>query len=656
MVKVRHDRKLSRGADSAHHVTATLPGTAWLSGIAFACMMLVCCGLVLAEEEHGASDYVETPITDNDRQHWSFQPVERIEVPRYESKWRRNVIDDVIGNVLREKDLVPQPEASRLTLIRRLSFDLVGLPPTPSEIDAFVADDSATAYKELVTRLLKSPRYGERWAQHWLDLARFAETDGFEHDKLRAEAWKYRDWVIKSLNDDMPYEGFVRMQIAGDEISPDDSSAITATGFCLSGPDMPDINLTEERQHTVLNELASTVGEVFLGLQIGCAQCHDHKYDPISQADFYRLRAIFEPSVELKKNKSLTVLQETYPYQQTSHLMLRGDFRRPGPAVYPGVIRVVANRDADYKPTPLKHTAGRRTALANWLVSENNPLTARVIVNRVWQHHFGTGIVDSPSEFGIMGAEPSNYELLDVLALFLIDNEWSLKKLHQLIVTSATYRQRSSLSADATEAERTAWKSALEIDPQAALLSRYPRWRLEGEAIRDAMLVAADRLNLKTGGPGIRPPLPDELTGTLLKNQWNVTKDASEHFRRSIYVFARRNLRYPIFEVFDRPSANVSCSDRGNSTTAPQSLHLLNSQFSLETATHLSSLIAQSHADQRSQISTAFRRAIGRLPSEAEFTDVTQFMKQQSDASNDHDALTHLCLSLFNSNEFVFID
>lgn len=646
---------VSRGVVMSQRFAVRLTRSARLFRVA-ACIVLVSFGAALAEDDHIATDYVEAPITNEDRLHWSFQPVKRIQVTRYESKWRRNVIDDVIGNALRKEGLVPQPEASQLTLIRRLSFDLTGLPPTPSEIDAFVADDSTSAYEKLVTRLLNSPRYGERWTQHWLDLARFAETDGFEHDKIRAEAWKYRDWVIEALNDDMPYDEFVRMQIAGDEISPDDSSAVTATGFCLSGPDMPDINLIEERRHTVLNELASTVGEVFLGLQVGCAQCHDHKYDPISQADFYRLRAVFEPSVKLKKNKSLTVLQETFPYQRTSYLMLRGDFRRKGPAVVPGIIRVVASKDDAYKPVPSKHTGGRRTALANWLVSENNPLTARVIVNRVWQHHFGRGIVDSPSEFGIMGAEPSHYELLDVLASFLIDNEWSLKQLHRLIVTSATYRQRSSVSKDTPESQRIAWEAALEVDPEATLLSRYPRWRLEGEAIRDAMLVAADRLNLKTGGPGVRPPLPSELTGTLLKNQWNVTKDESEHTRRSIYVFARRNLRYPIFEVFDRPSANVSCSDRGNSTTAPQSLHLLNSRFSLETAAHLSSFIANSHSDQPSRISTAFRRTLGRLPSAAEAADVEEFMNRQAEASSDEDALTHLCLSLFNSNEFVFID
>ena len=621
----------------------------------FGCLVVMT-EAVMAEQELTESDYVETPITDDDRSHWSFQPLKRIQVPQYSATWRRNIIDDIVGNALQEEGLTPQQEAPRVRLIRRLSFDLIGLPPTPAEIEAFVADQSNTAYEELVTRLLNSPRHGERWAQHWLDLARFAETDGFEHDKLRAEAWKYRDWVIKALNDDMPYDEFVRLQIAGDEISPDDSAAITATGFCLSGPDMPDINLTKERQHNVLNELASTVGEVFLGLQIGCAQCHDHKYDPISQADFYRLRAIFEPSVELKKNRSLTVLHESFPYKQTSHLRLRGDFRRPGPAVEPGVIRVVSTGDADYQPVPSTHSAGRRTALANWLVADTNPLTARVIVNRVWQHHFGTGIVDSPSEFGLMGSEPGNLKLLDTLASYLIDNDWSLKKLHRLIVTSATYRQRSSLLENATAAERTAWKLSLDVDPRGTLLSRHPRYRLEGEAIRDAMLVAADRLNLKVGGPGVRPPLPAELTGTLLKNQWDVTEDASEHFRRSIYVFARRNLRYPIFEVFDRPSANVSCSDRGNSTTAPQSLHLLNSEFSLETATQLSSLIAKSHVDQRSQISAAFQKTLGRLPTEADFTDVTQFMQQQSDASNEADALTHLCLSLFNSNEFVFVD
>ncbi|WP_246151779.1 DUF1549 and DUF1553 domain-containing protein [Rubripirellula reticaptiva] len=601
------------------------------------------------------TEYVEVPIDTYDRDHWAFQPIEKTDVPSpNESGWRRNPIDDFIQHELNQRNLHPQPEASRRTLIRRLSFDLTGLPPTSDQIAEFELDANVDAYDRLVNRLLESPRHGERWAQHWLDLARFAETDGFEHDKLRPEAWQYRDWVIASLNEDMPYDEFIRRQIAGDEIYPNDKSALAATRFCLSGPDMPDINLIKERRHTVLNELTSTVGEVFLGLQVGCAQCHDHKYDSISQADFYRLRAIFEPAVKLQKNHSLSMLQESFPYEQPSHLMLRGDFRSPGPKMDPGVIRVVSSKRNAFAPKRSDQTAGLRTALANWLVAAENPLTARVMVNRVWQHHFGVGLTDTPSDFGVMGSEPSHPELLDWLALNFIQQGWSLKSLHRLIVTSATYRQRSRLADDATNSERIAWASTLEEDPRAEFLSRYPRWRLEGEAIRDAILVASGQINLKAGGPGVRPPLPKELVGTLLKNQWDVTKDSSEHGRRSVYVFARRNLRYPIFEVFDRPNANASCSSRGNSTTAPQSLHLLNSQFSLQMAQLMANSILNAHRTADSQIEHAFVRCLGRTPSPQERSEVIAFF--QASETTDVDQLSHLCLSLFNCNEFVIVD
>ncbi|WP_233214475.1 DUF1549 and DUF1553 domain-containing protein [Rhodopirellula bahusiensis] len=547
----------------------------------------------LIADDH-AKGYIETPIDEYDRDHWSFFPIRKPEVPKASTKWCQNDIDHFVEHELSAHGLMPQSSASRRTLIRRLSFDLIGLPPTPTEVDAFLSDTRPNAYEKLVDRLLDSPRYGERWAQHWLDLARFAETDGFEHDKLRKEAWKYRDWVIQSLNDDMPYDDFICQQIAGDELYPDDDSARTATRFCLCGPDMPDINLIEERRHSVLNELTSTVGEVLLGLQVGCAQCHDHKYDAISQADFYRMRAIFEPAVPLEKNRSLSTLEESFPFKQPSHLMLRGDFRSPGPEVTPGVIRVVATKLNSYAPNPSKKSAGLRTALANWLTSRDNPLTARVMVNRVWQHHFGSGLVGTPSDFGVMSDEPSHPELLDWLAATFVENHWKLKPLHRLIVMSSTYRQRSRLLEHATPTERTNWEKAIKDDPDATSLSRFPRWRLEGEAIRDAILRVSGKINLKSGGPGVLPPLPKELVSTLLKNQWNVTKDKSEHTRRSIYVFARRNLRYPIFEVFDRPSANTSCSARGSSTTAPQSLHLLNSAFTLSMSKAMAESIAES--------------------------------------------------------------
>ena len=624
--------------------------------LAYACVLVVV--LLCPGRFAGAADYRELPIDEGDRQHWSFRPLQRVTVPLANfPDWCRNEIDHFTAAALLEAGLTAQPQAPGRTLLRRLSLDLVGLPPTPDQITAFLSDPDDIAYTRLTDRLLDSIGYGERWAQHWLDLARFAETDGFEFDATRPTAWRFRDWVIQALNADMPYDEFIRRQIAGDELYPNDASAVTATQFCLAGPDMPDINLPEERRHTLLNDITSTVSEVILGLQLGCAQCHDHKYDPVSLADFYRMRAIFEPAVQLQYRKSVSTLQEQFPYEQSAHIMLRGDFRRPGPAIGPGVLRVVSPPDHTFRPQATQTSAGRRTAFAEWLVSPDNPLTARVIVNRVWQHHFGQGLVDTPSDFGLMGAYPTHEELLDWLAGWLIENGWSLKKLHRLIVSSATYRQRSKLPEEASETERGAWEAALSDDPEGTLLSRYPRWRLEGEAIRDALLVAADRLNRKSGGPGVRPPLPQELTGTLHRNQWNVTSDSSEHERRSIYVFSRRNLPFPIFEMFDRPSSNSSCPSRNMSTTAPQALHLLNSEFALRMARHMSASISETNSDTRSQIEFAFLRTLGRLPMRGDIADVGDFLQHHSAiAADDKDPLTHLCLALLNSNEFVFVD
>lgn len=598
--------------------------------------------------------YVETPIDKFDRAHWSFQPVSRPDLPvASETGWCRNEIDQFIESTLHQNGLKPQASASKRTLLRRVSFDLTGLPPTAEQIREFLSDSRPDAYEKLVDRLLESPRYGERWAQHWLDLARFAETDGFEHDKIRDEAWRYRDWVIASFNDDMPYDDFIRRQLAGDELFPGDESAATATRFCLCGPDMPDINLTEERRHSVLNELTSTVGEVFLGLQIGCAQCHDHKYDAISQADFYRMRAIFDPALTLRKNRSLTTLKETFPYSLPSHLMLRGDFRRPGPVIQPGVVRVMSQANS-FRPVATKTSSGLRTALAAWLTAPDHPLTARVMVNRIWQHHFGTGLVDTPADFGVMGSDPSHEELFDWLSTTFMEGGWTLKPIHRLIVTSSAYRQRSRLRESPTTGEKSNWLKSTQADPEARLLSRFPRWRLEGEAIRDAMLVVSGNINLKQGGPGVRPPLPPELVSTLLRNQWNVTEDTSEHTRRSIYVFARRNLRYPVFEVFDRPSANASCAVRGSSTTAPQSLHLINSEFSMTISRAMAQSVMQQHSSTDEQIDAAFVRTFARPPRAGEREDVLLFLSESEGTSLQR--MTHLCLSLINSNEFVFID
>jgi hypothetical protein len=611
-------------------------------------LLMFACQIGLAEEP--TDSYTEPEWSESSRDHWSLKPRQVVQVPEVASPVPlRNPIDHFIADKLQSRGLFLQPEASRRILIRRVTLDLTGLLPESDDVFEFEVNADDSAYEQLVDRLLAHSSYGEHWAQHWLDLARFAETDGFEHDHLRPEAWKYRDWVIASLNSDLPYDEFVRLQLAGDLLHPDDESAVIATQFCLSGPDMPDLNSQDERRHLLLNEMTSTVGSVILGLQVGCAQCHDHKYDPISQADFYRLRSHFEPAVQIRQNKSVTRLRQSKD-PEISHVMLRGDFRRPGPEVIPGIPQALADpQTLDLFSNP-KDSRPSRVRLAVALTNPAHPLTARVIVNRVWQQHFGTGLSSSPSDFGIMGHEPTHPELLDWLSQWFVDQGWSLKQLHRLIVTSSTWRQRSFLPADAPDDQQQQWHDLLEKDPQNLMWSRAPRRRVSGEVLRDMMLQCAGRLNRKSGGPGIRPPLPEDIRRTLLKDQWNVTEEKSEHDRRSIYVFARRNLRYPIFEAFDRPAANESCSTRTQSTTAPQSLFLMNSEFSQEMSQAITDRIIGEEMNQGAQIRRLFDLLVGRPPTSEEELSVGKFLEEsESD-------LRSACLVLLNSNEFGYID
>lgn len=655
--------------------------------MSFRSIMVVASIVLLCGTSTWSNEKLETEaaITDNDRDHWSFRALERPGLPMIRANdWVRNSIDDFVLEKLDAKQITPQAEADRVTLIRRLYFDLLGLPPSLDAVDAFVADRRPDAYEHLVEQLLTSHHYGEHWAQHWLDLARFAETDGFEHDKVREDAWKYRDWVIDALNADMPYDRFITLQLAADEVAPNDEQHASATSFCLAGPDMPDINSQDERRHNVLNELTSTVGGVLLGLQVGCAQCHDHKYDPLSQADFYRMRAIFEPALQVKKDESLSVLKLKKNYVPVSHLMLRGDWQRPGPEVHAAVPRIADLSNEAPILSQGNTAAGRRAAFASWLFTPENPLTARVMANRVWQYHFGNGLSHTPSDFGIVGHEPTHPELLDWLASELVESGWSLKRLHRLIVTSATYRQAGgNRSREASDEPRTSPNShesgCVARDPSNLWLSRFPRRRLFGESIRDAMFAASDTLNAEIHGPGVMPPLPDELVETLLKNQWKASGREADHYRRSIYLFARRNLRYPIFEVFDRPDANATCSQRSRSTTAPQSLLLLNSTFSLDAAQRLAGSVLATHdAVDEHSVREVFRRVLSRPPSDEELATLTEFVTQQASQlrkeSRPRDqlalptgspsgvdpyaaaAFTDMCLALFNSNEFIYID
>ena len=592
---------------------------------------------------------IEPPITDSDRGHWAFQPLSRPTPPVVQNaNWCRTVIDRFILARLVKEKLSPAGEADRATLLRRLCFDLTGLPPSLELQDEVFADESPDWYERLVDRLLASPSYGERWAQHWLDVARFAETDGFEHDHVRPNAWRFRDWVIDAHNRDVPLNEFIGWQLAGDELRPGDESALIATGFLFCGPDMPDINLQDERRHTFLNDMTGTVGSVFLGLQMGCAACHDHKYDPISQADFYRLRACFDVEPLFETHPQLgQVMREKSSKTPTSRLFERGDFRRPGPVVQAAFPRI-ANMSSDAIPSPADDakSSGRRSSLANWLTRADNPLATRVLVNRIWQGHFGTGLVGSSSDFGVMGTSPTHSELIDWLATELPRLDWSRKRLHRLIVTSSVYRQASVVVDWTPSSDRP----DVGVRATESLLAHFPRRRLDGEAIRDALLAASGELNRQPGGPGFRPPLPEELVRTLLKSQWPVTPEVEQHRRRSVYLFARRNLRYPIFEAFDKPDGNASCSRRNVSTIAPQALLLLNADDSVVAAQQLAARIEkQTGSDRRAAVELAYRQILNRKPTADDVRDAEQFLTSDS-------ALADLCLALFNLNEFVYLD
>lgn len=587
------------------------------------------------------SEIEEASITESDRDHWAWLPIERPAVPEVEqSEWCRNEIDRFVLQALERDDRSPQPPAAAARLLRRLTFDLHGLPPTLEQLAA--APQTPMEAEQLIDRLLASPAYGEHAAQAWLDLARFAETDGFEHDKVRQGAWQYRDWVIQALNAGMPYDQFLRQQLAGDLLP---GGAPIATQFVLAGPDMPDINEQDLRRHDKLNELTGTIGAVVLGLQLQCAQCHDHKYDPISQADFYRFRAIFEPAVPpMKRDRHVLRLTRT-ENAPPARLYHRGELQGAGVAVPPGVPRIAVAAGESHR---LAHDAPR-LQFCEWLCDRQNPLTARVIANRLWQSHFGYSLTENPSDFGVVAGGPSHPELLDWLAAELVDNGWDLKLLHRRILTSAAYQQAGAFVSDESPAA------------DLELLTHFPRRRLTGEAIRDALLAISGQIHFQSGGPSVLPPLPPELTGTLLKGQWKTSPLAADHARRSIYVFARRNLRYPLFDAFDRPDAGASCPRRNRSTTAIQSLHLLNSDFTFQaaqqTATNLLGRVAP-EANSAELVDTLFRLCLSRPADASERAWLVDFLGERSKQSESelHTRFTTLALAIFNCNEFIYID
>jgi hypothetical protein len=690
---------------------------------------------------------------------WAYRKPVRPSLPAVrDAAWLQNPIDAFVLAKLEAAGLHPSPEADRATLIRRVTFDLLGVPPTPTEIAEFVNDTRPDAYEKLVDRLLDSPRFGEHWATYWLDLVRYAETDGFKADDKRPNAWRFRDYTIAAFNGDKSYARFVQEQLAGDELFPHDADATVATGFLRHYPDEYNAVALELRRQEILNDITDVCSSTFLGLTMGCARCHDHKFDPILQTDYYRLQAFFaayQPAdlplaseqLERKHDQSQHAWEEktrelrskmapietenmqkagarrlarfpkeyqddylTPPDQRTplqtqiafmvgkqvivskeemvkamnkdakarwealnkqmeafaglkptalpaamgmseigataptTYLLKRGDFKARGEEVAPGFPSAIDDREAQIPEQQVNaKTTGRRSVLAQWLTNRDNPLTARVAVNRLWQHHFGRGIVATPSDFGIQGDPPTHPELLDWLAIEFMDKGWSFKNLHRLLVTSAAYRQASATN-----------KQGETQDPQNLLLWRARRRRLEGESLRDAMLAIANRLNNRMTGASVHPPLPAETPGA--KN-WPTESDSRAGDRRSVYVYVKRNLRYPLFHLFDVPDSNETCARRHVSTNAPQALALLNSQLTRDLARSLARRVWQESGQNASAaVDLAVRLALGRSPDMAERQTLGDFVKRASATSDTDAALEDVCHALLNLNEFLYVD
>ncbi len=599
------------------------------------------------------------------RTFWSFQPIREPAIPQVsQPDWVRTPVDAFVLAHLDAQGLQPAPRADARTLVRRVCYDLLGLPPAPKQIAAFERDSSQAAWERLIDQLLQSPQYGERWGRHWLDVARYADSGGFETDIYYRNAWRYRDYVVQSFNSDKPFDVFVQEQIAGDELWPDDLTlqgnytiapeklrhleALTGTGLYTLGPQVHESNMDGRKiRYETLSDWVDTTGAAFLGLTFSCARCHDHKFDPISQQDYYGLQAIFADSRELEypivdamgiadfkqhypriiaveearravrlfdaqkagrpltseeqheRRNLLTAIAENVlalpentalgvpfvglmelptvsglgherPELVTPvHLLNRGELSRPRQVVAPALPEAL--RVASQWNTPLPGRIRNRAALAHWLTSPQHPLTARVMVNRIWHGHFGRGIVGSLNDFGQMGERPTHPELLDWLAHTFMQRGWSLREIHRLILRSSTWQMDSREQDAAAEA----------ADPQNRSLRRMNRRRLEAEALWDSLHSVAGTLNLKSGGRPVVPPLGSEEGPP---GSWIVTADPAEHTRRGLYVLQRRNFRFPMFDVFDLPVNAVTAPARDVTTVAPQALWLLNNPVALRQA------------------------------------------------------------------------
>jgi len=607
--------------------------------------------------------------------HWSFVPAKRPAVPPGSFP---NPIDAFVRKKLSDNGLSPSAEAEKTTLVRRVSLDLTGLPPSPKEVETFLQDDSPNAYEKLVDRLLASPHYGERQARHWLDLARYADSNGYTIDGARS-IWPYRDWVIRALNADLPFDQFTTWQLAGDLLPNATLDQKIATGFHRN-TSFNEEGGTDAEQFRVERTVdrANTTGTVWLGLTMGCCQCHDHKYDPLSQTDYYRLYAFFnscdeptipvggDPRIELtiaklnqmefwiQKNGGTredidrvraevkrvqggvptTLVMKERPKARETHVQLRGDFLRKGSLVSAGYPSAVSAPSGGRLP-PMS-TGLNRLDLSKWLCSPENPLTARVTVNREWQKFFGKGLVDTENDFGIQGSYPTHPELLDWLAVEFMDRKWSMKSLHRLIVTSAAYKRSSVFRADLAK-----------VDPANKLLARQNRLRLEAENIRDVSLVASGLFSPKVGGPGVFPPQPKEVfLFTQSNHKWEESK-GPDRYRRGMYTYIWRQSQHPLLTTFDASDAQTPCTRRNRSNTPLQALHLANDPVFVELADGLGKRIAKDGpADDAGKVRFAFRICFSRDPSTAEAARVLAHYESQK-------TWAAVARALMNLDEFI---
>ena len=596
-------------------------------------------------------------ITSADRGWWAFQPLK--------SQKAQKSIDSLIEEHLTKSGLRMSPPATPRERVRRAYFDLWGIPPSPADVAAFEANPSATAWAALIDRLLESPRFGERWGRHWLDIVRFAETNGYERDSPKPFAWRYRDWVIKSINDDKPYDRFVMEQLAGDELPDGGDDGLIATGYYRLHvwDDEPDSTLAAE--YDDFDDIMVTTGAAFLGLTIGCARCHDHKFDPISQRDYYSLLAFFrgiDPYGQHKTggggrgtgkiltqlrglpNEQVLCAQENGTRPRETFVLVRGDVNAPAEKVNPAVPELFSDTGNVPPPvtTPASRTSsGQRTSLAAWIASPRNPLTSRVMVNRAWQHLFGRGIVATPDDFGVTGLRPSNQNLLDYLAARFVSGGWKLKPLLREIMLSRAYQQRSQ--NDQPRAHR--------IDPDNQYFWRQSLRRLEAEAIRDSLLSISGELNFKMYGPSVFPTLPPDVrdNGNPANAGW-VDSPLDEQKRRSVYLVVKRALKVPFLEALDFANSTSPAGVRPVTTTAPQALMFLNDAFVQGRAAALAERITREAPSD--VIGTLYEHVLQRKPTNAERLAMAKICRDTSRKEE----LIRCCRIMLNLNEVIYVD